>query len=120
MDVAANAKKHFADLGVQKIDVPEWGEEGKPAEIFYKVITVAERQKYLEAGDRVGNIAAYADVIVGKALNPDGSKMFNIGHKHAILHDWDPDVVRRVALRMMRVPSVDDMGKGSSRTASSD
>lgn len=120
MDVIANAKKHFSDIGVQKIEVPEWGEDGKPALVYWKPITLGERQRFLAAGEKEGMVAAYAEVLVVKALNADGSKMFTIEHKRVFRNDVDPDVVRRVALQMMVVPSVDDMGKDSSRTTSSD
>ena len=82
-------------------------------------ITLEERQRFFSAGERDGALAAYAEVIVAKALNADGSKMFTIEHKRDLRKSVDPDIIRRLALQMMTVPSVDDMGKGSSRTDTS-
>lgn len=120
MSVIDRAKKHFADIGVQKLDVPEWpDDEGKPTVIYYQPVTLEERQRFLSAGERDGAVAAYAEVMVVKALNADGTKMFTIEHKRDFRKHVSPDVIRRVALQMMLVPTVDEMGKDSSRTDTS-
>ena len=112
MDVIARAKKHFGAIGVQKLEVTEWeDEDGKPTVIHYKPVTLDERQKFRSAAERDGDVVAYAEVIVAKALNADGSKMFNIADKRALRKEVDPDVIRHVALLMMLVPSVEEMGK---------
>lgn len=118
-DLIGRMKRHFADLGVQTIEVPEWGEEGKPLVIYFKPITLGEKQRLMTLGEREGYIARLADALVMKALDADGKKLFTIEHMPALRNSVDPDVLSRVVARMMASPSADDMGKASSETGTS-
>lgn len=120
MSIIDRMKAHFAGLGAQKIEVPEWGEDGRPLVIYYHPITLAERQKIMAAGERDGAVAAYADVLIMKALDAQGKNLYTIEHKHALRHSVDPDIIRRVGMQMMVVPTAAEMGNASSRTPDSD
>lgn len=120
MDLAQRIKAHFQALPVGKVEVPEWGEDGQPLVIYYRAPTVEERQKFVWARERDGEVAASATVIVTKALDADGKKLFTIEHKRLFLKEADATVVLRIAHRMLLVPSVEEMGKDSERTPDSD
>lgn len=105
------AKAHFAGFGVQKMEVPEWGEGDAPLIIYWNPINLAEKQRLQEIGERDGWIARMADCVIIKALDAEGKKLFTLEHKHALRHAVDPDVLARIVLRMMASPGVQEMGK---------
>jgi hypothetical protein len=45
MSVIDRVKEHFESKGIKKIEVAEWGEEGKPLEIYCNPFTLAEKSK---------------------------------------------------------------------------
>lgn len=120
MSAIDRAKAHFTDYGIQSIEVPEWGEPadgdqpGKPLVVYWKPITLAEKQRLQAVGEADGYIARLADCLILKAVDADGKKLFTLADKHALRHLVDPDVVARVVLKMMASPGVQEMGKGSS------
>ncbi|NCX69699.1 MAG: hypothetical protein EBW86_03660 [Rhodobacteraceae bacterium] len=42
MSVIDRVKEHFDNQGIKKIEVAEWGEEGKPLMIYSQPMTLAE------------------------------------------------------------------------------
>jgi hypothetical protein len=117
MSAIERAKAHYTDLGVQSQEVPEWGEPAdgenpvKPLIIYWKPITLSEKQQLQTIGERDGYVARLADALIMKALDAEGKKLFTIEHKHALRHQVDPDVLARVVMRMMASPGVTEMGK---------
>lgn len=112
-------KAHYDAAGIQRIEVPEWGEAPeKPLVIYYRPITLAEKQQLYAIGEREGPVARLADCLILKALNADGSKMFTLEHKFSLRHHADPDVLARVVVQMMASPGVAEMGKDSPPTRS--
>lgn len=109
-------KAHFTDLGVQSVEVPEWGEDGKPLVIYFSPMTLAEKQRLVNVGEREGYVARLADALIMKAMDADGKKLFTVEHKVMLRNHVDPEVLARVVARMMLGPSAADMGKDSSRT----
>jgi hypothetical protein len=112
-------KQHFAGIGVRHVESAAWGEEGKPLLIYFSPMTLAEKQRLLTIGEEQGYVARLADALIMKALDADGKKLFTIEDKHALRNQADPDELARIVREMMSSPSVDDMGKGSSRTPDS-
>lgn len=106
------AKAHFTDLGVQQQEVPEWGEEGKPLVVYWRPMTLAQKQKIQQIGERDGWVARLADALIMLATDDQGKPLFTIEHKHALRHNVDPDVLARVVTRMMASPGAAEMGKG--------
>lgn len=125
MSAIDRAKAHFTDYGIQSAEVPEWGEPaegdapGKPLVIYWKPITLAEKQRLQAIGEAEGYVARLADCLIMKALDADGKKLYTLADKHALRHLVDPDVIARVVLRMMASPGVPEMGKGSSAATAS-
>ena len=48
MNVIDRVKAQFESLGVKKIEVAEWGEEGKPLIIYCSPFTLGEKETYLK------------------------------------------------------------------------
>lgn len=119
MSLIDRMKAHFTDIGVRSIEVPEWGEDGKPLVIYFAPMTLADKQKLMTIGERDGYVARLADALIMKAMDAEGKKLFTVGDKQALRHQVDPDVLARVVRDMMAGPTEEDMGKGSSRTETS-
>jgi hypothetical protein len=111
MSILERAKAHFADFGVQSTEVPEWGEGDKPLVIYWKPITLDEKQRLHFIGQEQGYVSRLADCLIMKALDADGKKLFTLEHKHALRHSVDPDVLARVVTQMMASPGVKELGK---------
>jgi len=117
MAVLDRAKAHFTDLGVQHLEVPEWGEPAsgetpaKPLLIYWKPITLAEKQQLHNVAERDGYLARLADALILKALDAEGKKLFTIEDKFTLRHGVDPDVLAYVVTRMMASPGVKELGK---------
>lgn len=94
--IIAAAAKHFADVGLLSIEIPEWQVDGKPAKIFWRPLTVDERHALFKRADKND-----ADVLIMKALKTDGAKLFTLEDKPALLQAVDAEIVTRIATRML-------------------
>ena len=112
MSVIDRAKSHFENLGTQSLEVPEWkDDDGKPTVLYWNPITLSEKNKILKKTDTLNDVSLLADVLIMKALDKDGNKVFKVEDKLALMHKTDPDVLTRVATIMVQAPSVDGLKK---------
>lgn len=99
------AKDHYKALGTPHIDIPEWTVDGKPIRIFWKPITCIEQDE-IRAGDNTD-----LEIFIKKAMTENGEKMFSIEDKMEIKRLVAPQIITRVAIKMMLLPSVEDAEK---------
>lgn len=112
MKIIDRAKSHFESLGVQSIEVPEWQDEnGKPSIIYWQPITLAEKKKLFNKTENLNDAGLLADVVVMKALDKDGNKLFSLEDKLALNHKVDSDVLSKIAVAMVQTPSAEDLKK---------
>lgn len=112
MKIIDRAKSHFESLGVQSIEVPEWQDEnGKPTVIYWQPITLAEKKKLFNKTENLNDAGLLADVVVMKALDKDGNKLFSLEDKLALNHKVDSDVLSKIAVAMVQTPSAEDLKK---------
>lgn len=111
MSVIDNAKKHFDSLETKIIEVPEWGEdEDNSLKIYCKPITLSETSKFMKlAQDDEVQLLVY--VLIYKALDEAGEKLFTIADKKALLEKVDRDVLIRVSGEMMNNISQEEVKK---------
>ena len=111
MSVIDNARKHFDSLETRIIEVPEWGEdEDNPLKIYCKPITLSETSKFMKlAKDDEVQLLVY--VLIYKALDEAGEKLFTIADKKALLEKVDRDVLIRVSSEMMNNISQEQIKK---------
>jgi hypothetical protein len=96
MAIIDNAVKHFESLEIKKIEVPEWGDGDEPLVIYSKPITLSETSKlYALAKDNDVEMLAY--VLIYKALDEEGNKIFSLADKKALMEKVDRDVLIRVS-----------------------
>ena len=112
MSVIDIAKSHFENIGVQSMEVPEWtDEDGKAVVIFWNPITLSEKNKLLKKSETLNDVAILADIMIMKALDKDGNKIFKLEDKIALMHKADSDVLSRIATSMIQAITPDEVKK---------
>ena len=112
MSILDRAKSHFENIGVQSIEVPEWkDEDGKPTVIFWNPINLFEKNKLFKKSDNMSDVSILADIVVMKALDKDGKKIFKLDDKMELMTKVDSDVLSRIATSMVQVISPDEVKK---------
>jgi len=112
MNVIDRAKSHFESLGTQSIEVPEWkDDDGKPTIVYWNPITLSEKNKLFKKSDNLSDVSILADILIMKALDKDGNKVFTLEDKIPLMHKVDSDVLSRLATSMVQAISVDEVKK---------
>lgn len=111
-EVLARATTHWRDRLVapmKEVAVPEWG-----AVIYFQPSTLAQRNRiYRYLND--GSLEGLAEMVVIRALDDEGNRMFNNADKKAFMSKVDPDVLIRVVDAMNEEPetTMEDARKNS-------
>lgn len=87
--------EHYKKHERQHIDVPEWGAARKPLRIYWMLLTVSERLELLR------NAESDAHVLVAKARDGNGARMFQPGDELKIMRCADSAIVTRIANAML-------------------
>jgi len=112
MSVIDIAKSHFENIGVQSMEVPEWtDEDGKAVVIFWNPITLSEKNKLLRKSETLNDVAILADIMIMKALDKDGNKIFKLEDKIPLMDKSDPDVLTRIDQKIVSAPTTDELKK---------
>ena len=109
MSAIDNAKKHFAEQDVKVIEVPECGDD-KPLKIYSKPLTLAETSKLYKMS-REDDLTMMAYVLIYKALDENGDKLFDLADKNALLNQVDREVLMRVAQEIMGQEPIEETKK---------
>ena len=110
MKAIERAKTHFAEQDVRVIKVPEWGEEDKPLEIYSKPLTLSETSKLYKMSKN-DELSMMAYVLIYKALDENGDKLFTLDDKGSLLNNVDQEVLVRVATQIMGQEPIEDVKK---------
>jgi len=112
MSVIDRAKSHFESLGTQSIEVPEWkDDDGKPTVIYWNPITLAEKKRLFQKSDNLNDVGILADIILMKAIDKDGKKLFTLEDKIPLMHKVDSDVLAKVATQIIQTITPDEVKK---------
>jgi len=112
MSIIDNAKSHFENLGVQSIEVPEWKDEhGKPSIIYWNPINLYEKNILFKKSGSMSDVSILADILVMKALDKDGNKIFTPENKLTLMYKVDSDIVARIANAMVQNISPEEVKK---------
>jgi hypothetical protein len=109
MSILEQAEAHFDGIGRRSISVPEWGKEGKPAVITWMPMTVLQQRAVLAGKDPGPELKV--DVLILKAQDENGNKLFSEMDKHRLMTKVDPAVVDRIATAILKAPNVDETEK---------
>ena len=110
MSAIDNAKKHFAEQDVRVIEVPEWGDEDEPLKIYSKPLTLAETSKLYKMS-KEDDLTMMAYVLIYKALDENGDKLFDLGDKNALLNQVDREILVDVAQKIMGQEPIETIKK---------
>jgi len=110
MSAIDNAKKHFAEQDVKVIKVPEWGEDDKSLKIYSKPLTLAETSKLYKMS-KEDDLTMMAYVLIYKALDENGDKLFDLADKNALLNNVDREILVGVATQIMGQEPIEDTKK---------
>lgn len=91
MEAIDLVRDHFSSLGTKAIEVPEW-----KLTIYSTPVTLAEKNK-LYKKSRESDMELLVDVLIMKATDEKGEKLFNIDHRLTLLNKADSNVIARVA-----------------------
>jgi hypothetical protein len=108
--VIDRVKSQFEALGIKKIEVAEWGEEGKPLIIYCSPFTLGEKRNLFK-GARNDDLGVLVDAIVLKAKDGEGNKIFKLDDKLTLLNNADANVIARVATEMLSGLSYEEAEK---------
>jgi hypothetical protein len=102
--VLANAKKHFHSLNsgeMESLEVPEWG-----TTVYWKKggLNFAQQNKVIELTNQGKTAEALVEMLILRALDEDGKKMFKAVEKNEIMREVDPNII----LKIVTVMGADD------------
>ena len=111
MSAIDNITRHYREKlsgGLASIDVPEWSDGKKPFRIFFKSATnprIQERIAKLSTQQKF--VEAAVETLLIRALNEDGSPMFNNANKQELMNECDVDVLIRVVREINEYSAVE-------------
>lgn len=98
--VLSAAKEHFkevANQGMGNVEVPEW-----KTTIYWKIggLNFAQQSKVIELQNSGKTAEALVEMLILRALDEDGNRMFKMAEKTEIMREVDPNVILRVVSSM--------------------
>ena len=110
MQIIDRVKAQFEALGIKKIEVAEWGEEGKPLIIYCSPFTLGEKRGLFKNAKN-DDLGVLVDAIVLKAKDSEGNKIFKLDDKLTLLNNADANVIARVSTEMLNGVSYEEAEK---------
>lgn len=100
MSVLNNAKKHFHSLNsgeLNSLEVPQW-----ETTVYWKSggLNFASQSKVIELTNAGKTAEALVEMLILRAIDSDGKKMFKQVEKNEIMREVDPDVILKIVTAM--------------------
>jgi hypothetical protein len=109
--ILERVKAHREALGRKEIEVAEWSDDdGAPTIFFSTPITLGEMRRWYK-GISGEDISVLVDVVITKAEDKDGKKVFSLEDKQPLLRTAEFSVLSRIATSMMEHEEADDLEK---------
>ncbi len=97
MSIIKQATQHFEKQERLIISVPEWGSKDNPLEIYVFPMTMAEINMIQRMSKKDANsIEHAANIIIVKARDSEGNRLFKLEDKDALLNRTDYRVISRI------------------------
>ena len=103
MNILKNAKAHFQEKindDLDYVDVPEWGEDGEPARIYYRKVMSLKTQNEINKHAQNGSLEAFIEILIRRSLDADGKRLFSARNTTEFMQFVDPSVMGRVCEAM--------------------
>lgn len=86
-----NAVAHFSGREIRSLEVPEWG-----VTVYAKNLSMSDKAKITSRAD--GNLTDfYCYTIIFGASDAQGEPVCDVGDKHKLANNVDPEILARVA-----------------------
>ncbi len=100
MTVLNKAKEHFKEIanqGTTHIDIPEWD-----TVVYWQIsgLNFAQQSKVIELQQNGKSAEALVEMMIMRALDSDGRKMFKLAEKTEIMREVDPNVILKIVTAM--------------------
>lgn len=109
--VIDRARAHFSGLATNSVEVPEWGEAGKPLVIHWQPWTLAERDAVYQKAEQAG-LGLFARALVAKALDENGKRLFAEADFAQLSREVSSDVIVRVGTIIWGTPAMTKQSVG--------
>jgi hypothetical protein len=98
--VLSKAKEHFREIankGMGNIEVPEWG-----VTVYWRIggLNFASQSKIIELQNAGKSAEALVEMMIMRALDSEGKKMFKLAEKTELMREVDPNVILKVVTAM--------------------
>lgn len=112
MSVIDIAKSHFENIGIQSIEIPEWKDEhGNPTVLYWNPINLSEKNILFKKSNNLNDVSILADIVVMKALDKDGNKIFKPEDKITLMYKVDSDILSRISTAMVQAINPEEVKK---------
>jgi hypothetical protein len=96
MSIIGRVTAHYNLNRQQFIDVPEWGENGTPLRVYWRLLTIEQREKLFAMQNRTD-----VDILIAMATDADGKPLFDKADKPELRLNADAAIITRIATRML-------------------
>jgi hypothetical protein len=110
MRLMERIKAHAQPELIRRIEVPEWGEEGKPLVITYSMVSLDDLAIVTELDGQEWNKRA-ARIVAMKACDEAGVRLFTMMDAIELRKLAAPEVVSSIAMRMFARTSAEEAEK---------
>ena len=104
-DILDKAKEHFKAIDRKIIYVSEWD-----ITIYSKPLTLADK-RILTRNTKPDDVTMFADVLILKAENKEGKKLYTLEDKQTLMRSVDPEIVARIAQQILDVIPIEEWEK---------
>ena len=104
-DILDKAKEHFQAIDRKIIYVPEWDQT-----IYSKPLTLADK-RILTRNTKPDDVTMFADVLILKAEDKEGKKLYTLENKQTLMRSVDPEIVARIAQQILDVIPIEEWEK---------
>lgn len=101
MGLLDRAIAHYKAIPREVLEVAEWGDETGPAKIYYSIPTLQEIEKVRRESKGV-EVEMAARLIVLKAEDEAGTKLFQVGDQIKLMRMCHPEVVSRISAEITK------------------
>lgn len=108
-----NAKAHFKELlenAWRTLEVPEWGEPGKPLVIHFRPMNLRQ-QDAIYKHVKEGSLESLVETLIQRAKDGEGKPLFRSVDRRELMNLVDPAVIERIVSAMADDLSVEDAEK---------
>jgi len=74
-------------------------------------MNLSEKNKLFKKSDNLSDVSILADIVVMKAIDKDGNKLFTLEDKLTLMHKVDSDILSRIATAMVQAITPEEVKK---------